>query len=73
MKFQTKEWIDAVQAKSLVDEAYQKKTKGFTLATENVITDCPGDVDRRAEWHFQDGKIVNVVFLIIILFSLSFG
>jgi len=59
MKYQSQEWIDAVMAKSKMDEAYLKKAKGFTEKFRAISTDCPGGVDVMIIWEFDDGKIVK--------------
>ena len=57
MKLLSKEWVDTVMAKGNVDAAYLKKAKGLTLVLQLVITDCPDQTDKLADWDFKRGKI----------------
>ncbi len=59
MKLWSQEWAEAVKAKS-GDADYLKKTKGFTTTLHFLALDCPGGVDKRVEWDFQDGKVASL-------------
>ena len=59
MKFFTQEWLDAVKEKANADETYMKKTKGLTLRVQNLVTDCPGGVDKLLSHEFDQGKVLS--------------
>ena len=59
MKYYSKEWIDAVKQKSTVDTIYLMRARDLDFVIENLITDCPGAVDKRVLWELKKGKIVS--------------
>ena len=60
MQFHSKEWLDAYREKMNTDPEYLKKNSNFTIKWCNVITDCPGGVDRKEIWIIEKGKCPSV-------------
>jgi len=54
------EWFDEVKKRMETDEAYMKKAKGFTVKWCNIITDCPGGVDKFVLWEIEGGKPLSL-------------
>ncbi|MDD5094358.1 MAG: hypothetical protein PHV74_08280 [Dehalococcoidia bacterium] len=52
-------WMDAIAAKSRVDQEYLKKAKGLTTSQRMVVMDAPGGVDILSVWEWDDGKVVK--------------
>ena len=62
MKYLSKEYCEALKERAATDEAYLKKTRGLTLKMQNLVTDCPGGVDKLLTWEFERGKILSYEF-----------
>jgi hypothetical protein len=60
MQFHSKEWLDAYKEKMNTDAEYLKNNSTFTLKWCNVLTDCPGGVDRKEIWDIQKGKCLSL-------------
>jgi hypothetical protein len=60
MIYGTQEFYDAVKEKANSDERYLKKAQGLTVKFQNLLMDCPGDVDRLVDWGLTEGKVTSV-------------
>jgi len=60
MQFHSKEWLEVYKEKMNTDPAYLKKNSNFSIKWCNVITDCPGGVDRKEIWVIEKGKCVSL-------------
>jgi|GEM_PF-1257336 putative sterol carrier protein len=60
MQFHSREWLEAYKEKMNSDPEYLKKASNFSIKWCNVITDCPGGVDRKETWIIEKGKCVSV-------------
>jgi hypothetical protein len=60
MIYATQEFYDAVKEKANSDERYLKKAKGLTIRFQNLLMDCPGDVDKLIDWGLSEGKVESV-------------
>ncbi len=60
MKYMSKEHLEAIKEKANADATYLKKTKGLSFKFQNLVTDCPGGVDKVVTWELERGKILSV-------------
>ena len=60
MQFHSKEWLEAYKEKMNSDPEYLRKNATFTIKWCNVLTDCPGGVDRKETWIIEKGKCLSL-------------
>lgn len=60
MQFHSKDWLDVYKEKMNSDPEYLKKNSSFSIKWCNVITDCPGGVDRKEIWIIEKGKCLSL-------------
>lgn len=61
MQFHSQEWLDACKEKmNSGDHDYMKKAGKLKIKWCNVLTDCPGGVDRKELWIIEKGKCLSL-------------
>jgi len=60
VKYGTKEFYEQAKEKVNANEVLLRKTRGLSFKFQNLMTDCPGGVDRLIDWELDKGRIASV-------------
>lgn len=60
MKYQSKEWQDAVKGASYTDREWRERSRGFTVRWQTLLLDCLGGVDKLIDWEVRNTQLTSV-------------
>ena len=60
MKYGSQEYYEEIKTRVNENEELLKKIKELSFKFQNLLTDCPGKVDKLVDWELDKGRIVSL-------------